>query len=267
MKNKSFLLMLLLLAAFTGCKKEEDNSTDPYPANLDVATSKIQQSLDSLNNFLNTASASLVTTGTDPVTVRNKLQQLYAASSFVKEYAFITPTGIMQVIEPPQYYAQQGSDLHADTNVMYVIDHHQPLFSKYFHAIEGYDAVVDMHPVNNGSLSLGAIEGLFTPAELLSRIIIPLVTAPNEIWVMEMDGVMLYDPDPIGIGKNVFTDPYYNQIPSFVTACHTIIAGENGMTTYTFYHTGTQTQVTKKAWWRTIHLHTTTWKIVWSQEA
>jgi hypothetical protein len=266
MKIKSLIFALLLLSALMACKKDDSPEPAYYPATLDVVTNLVQLSLDTLNNSLVGAGAELASAGADSATIRAKLQQLYAASSYAKEIAYINLQGIMKINEPPAYYQYQGADFGNDTAVMSVIATHQPVFSNYFEATEGFDAVVDIHPVNSGATSFGAIEALFTPFDLLNRIIAPRVSTPNEIWVLEMDGVVIYDPDISGIGANVFSDPYFAPFTSFIAACHTIIMNESGETSYTFYQTGTTTPVVKKVWWKTIQLHgINTWKIVWAQ--
>jgi hypothetical protein len=266
MKNYSLLFMLLFLAGLMSCKKDDTTEEPFYPATLDVVTTKVQQSLDSLNTSLVTAGTALATAGADSAAIRAKLKQLYAASSFGKEFCFINLQGKMQITEPPAYYQYQGADFSTDTRVMGVIQSHQPLFSDFFHAIEGFDAVDDIHPVYDGTTSLGAIETLFTPFDLLNRIIAPLVSPPNEIWAFEKNGVVIYDPDLTTIGMNIFSDPYFTPFPTFISACNTILLSGSGKTTYTFYLTGTNTPVTKVAWWKTIHLHDNAWKIIWTQQ-
>jgi len=266
MKTRTFLSIVFLFAFLSACKKDNDSNIESAPAVLDVATTQVRLSLDSLNNALALAGASLANAGADTSAIRVKLQQLLAGSSFAREFAYINQQGILQLIEPPAYQQYQGSDLSNDTAIQRVLQSHEPVFSDLFMAMEGYYAVTDMHPAYNGTTSLGAIEGLFTPWELLGRIISPLVSAPNEIWVLAKNGVIVYDPDGTGNGANVFTDPSYEQFPGFVQACHTIVQEESGQTSYTYNETGTTIPVAKKVWWETIHLHANAWKIVWAQE-
>jgi hypothetical protein len=265
MKFTSFLLALLFVAGLMGCKNDDNNEPQQAPAVLDTVTNRVQLSLDTLNNAL-IASVATLAGRADTATIRAELQQLYAGSTIAKEVAFVNPQGIMQIIEPPAYYSFEGTDFSSDTSIMGVINGHKNIFTSYFQAIEGFDAVAYIFSIYNGTASLGALEALFTPAGLIGRIASPLVSAPNEIWVMETNGVLIYDPDVTGDGKNIFTDPYFATFPDFITACHTIVQEESGQTTYTFYKTGTTTPVVKIAWWKTIHIYGNAWKIVWSQE-
>ncbi len=253
--------MLLLLARMMSCKEDEEAA----PATLDSVTNSVKLSLDSLNNAIVSACTFLASPGTDGTAIRSKLQELLSASSFAEEVAYINPKGLMQIIEPPLYQQYQGTDFSNDAKVMGVIQKREPVFTSSFTAKEGYDAVADMHPIFNGTVSLGAIEALFSPFDFLKGIIAPQVNPPYEIWVMEKGGRLIFDPDLTGIGANVYTDPYYSSFDSFVSACRVIEQSESGLTSYTFYLIGTTTPVAKKAWWRTVYLHNNEWKIVWTQ--
>lgn len=260
MKIRLLLSLLLVIAGIMACNKEE------APATLDTVTSKVQQSLDSLDNALESACTAVAPVVNNKVTIRAQLTVLYAATSFIKEVAYINSAGIMEIIEPATYSHYEGTDYSTDPDLMAVLDSNEPAFSNLFIATEGYPGVADMHPVGTGTNKIGAIEALFTPSELLAGIISPLVDAPDEIWVLGKDGTILYDVDEADNGVNVFTDDAFADLDSFVTACHTIADNESGQTTYTFYATGTENLVAKKAWWTTVTHHGNEWKIVWAEE-
>lgn len=258
---KSRLLSVLLVLSFLGaCER------DPAPYGLEMATIKIIQSMDSLDHELANAAFSIAATDLRHDTIQRELEVLYNSISFLKEADFINILGIMQVVVPAAYSAYEGANFSTDNVIMNVIHQHKPYLTNDFLAREGYHAVADMHPVFNGSTDMGAIEALFTPADLIGRILKSLVKPPDEIWVMAEDGTTMFEPDLTGNGLNVFTDPYYGEFEDFRTACHTIADNESGHTTYTFYETGTTTGVSKKVWWNTIHLHDNAWKVIWSQE-
>ncbi|MDD5508970.1 MAG: hypothetical protein PHD25_11720 [Bacteroidales bacterium] len=261
MKTNAFLFACLLLAAMMGCKEEEY-----FPETLDKVTAKVLMALDSLDLSLTTTSVFLASTDGDSIATRAKLKELCETISFTREFAFIDSAGSMKVIEPSEYYAYEGIDFSGDDEMMHVIESHTPVFTNYFTASEGYFAVADIHAVYDSHHSFGAIEGLFTPLDLLDRICTPLVNPPNEVWVMEKTGKVIYDRDLVTIGLNVLTDPYYDDFPSVRTAGQKILAEETGKTSYTFYLTGTLTPIVKNAWWYTIHLHNNEWKIIWTEQ-
>ncbi|HNS16973.1 MAG TPA: hypothetical protein PKH94_08685 [Bacteroidales bacterium] len=261
MKTSALLFVCLLVAAMTGCQDEEY-----YPGTLDKVTASIVLSLDSLDISLETAAVFLASTDGDSIAARARLKELCEAVSFTKEFAFINNQGIMQVVEPSAYYPFEGTDFSDDDEMMDLIEFHTQVFTNFFLAREGYHAVADIHPVYDANHSFGAIEGLFTPLDLLDRICTPLVSPPAEVWIMEKTGTVVYDRDLVTIGLNVLTDPYYDPFPEVRTAGQKILAEETGKTSYTFYLTGTLTPVVKQAWWYTIHLHDNEWKVIWTEQ-
>lgn len=263
MKFKLIILALGLFAALSGCKKEDDTP----PEVLGEVTNLVRQSLDSLDNQLESAATLLAGGVTDHTVYRAKLKELLSRISYLEGSGYFNTQGKLLLLEPSENSLYEGTSFSDDTLIMYVINQHQPVFKNYFMAIQGFGAVVDIHPVYKGLTTFGAIEGLFVPADLLSRLINPRVAAPYEIWVMEKSGTILFEPDLAGNGKNVFTDPFFSDLEEFKTACQTIADNDSGMTTYTYYVTGSLTEtISKKVWWRTINLHNNAWKIIWSQE-
>lgn len=262
MKIKSLLLAFVILFLTFSCKKDKDST----PEALGTVTEKIQSSLDSLNTRMESAAAALAAAGGDSATVRGKLQLLYSQMYYAKEIAYINAQGTLQIVEPAAYYPFQGHSFSSDASMMALIQNHQNDFAPYFTAFEGFNAVADMHAVFSGSNTYGIIETCFDPWNFIHGIASPLVDAPNEIFVMEKSGAAIYDVDLPGTAKNVFTDPYYNGFPEFVTACQKIASEDSGETTYKFYSTGTTNLVSKKAWWKTITLHNNAWKVVWVEE-
>jgi len=260
MKTRSLLFLIMVAISFSGCKKDKESTTPPE---LDIIKTSLVLSVDSLNNALTNAAASIAQTGVDNAAVRAKLAELLAGSSFSKEFAFITPLGILQIIEPPAYYPYQGTDL-SNGDILTILQNKQPVLTNMFAAVEGFNAVADIHPIVNNTQVMGAIESLFTPDELLGRIIAPLLVGQTfEIWVMENNGMMLYNQDIGEIGHNLFTDTMYDFAPDLRTAAHKIAEGQSGDITYSFYQTGTTTVVKKNGHWVTFTQHGTEWKIVW----
>jgi hypothetical protein len=123
-----------------------------------------------------------------------------------------------------------------------------------------------VYPVKNGSSVVGAIESAFTPYEVIHRVRITQVSAPNELWVMDQDGTVIYQLDSGTVGKNVFKDDFYSKFNNFQTACKTIAGAESGEVEYFYYATTTTNPVAKMAYWKTIKMHDRSWKIIYAME-
>lgn len=264
MKTKAILLCLMGLLFALSCKNDDEPD---FPPEITTVINSVSASLDSLSNALATDVAYFATSGVDTSVVRTRLQNLYNASSFATEFVFTTPQGILQLVEPPAFYPSQGTDISQQAHIIKAFQTKKPVLSDAFQVVEGYQAVVEIHPVVNNNQVLGALSGLYVPSYLLERSILPVIMLsskpPFEIWVMEKSGKVLYDQDAAEIGLNVFTDSAYANFPELIAACQKIANQASGETSYSYFQTGTTTVVTKKTYWKTLGIHGNEWKIIW----
>ena len=263
MKTKHIIPALLVALSVYACKK----SSDPvvfFPGEIGKVTTSLAKSFDSLNMDMAAGAVTISQNASDTAAIRSNMLGLFNSSSFILEFAFVTPQGIMQIIEPAVYHYLQGSDISGQDHVVKAFQTKQPVLSESFLAVEGYYAAVDIHPIISNTQVVGGITALFFPQAILGRIITPLVkNQPFEMWVMEKGGKVLYDQDAREIGRNVFSDSLYTPFPELITAAHLIDSQQSGETYYSFYQTGTNIKVTKKTYWSTYELFGTQWKIIW----
>jgi hypothetical protein len=260
MKTRIVVLALLIAGVSVSCRNDKNDALTA----LDIAKGKIQNSIDTLNRVMASAAESLVGVAGDPEAIRARLKKVCSASMLTKEVVFINPEGTKQIIEPRSFREYEGTSLKQESLMKEATQSRQPVFSGLFKAPEGFQAVGDMHPVVKGSTLLGAIESTFTPYDLIHNIRITLVTAPDEIWVMDQDGTVIYQQDTGKVGKNVFKDDCFSKFNNFQTACKTIAGAESGEVTYSYYTTGTTNPVDKTALWKTIKMHDKSWKIIYT---
>lgn len=262
MSTRRILLLALIVLSIFACKKSDD--TIDFPAEIDQVINELTLSFDSLNVDLAANATEISQNVADTAAIRIKLLEMYNRSSFVDEFSFITLQGILQIIEPPQYYASQGIDISTQNHVVKVFQTKLPVLSQTFELVEGFAGAINIHPILNGSQILGAISSVFEPKEILGREILPFVEGQDfEIWVMEKGGNVLFDQDPEEIGLNVITDPVYADFPELIAAAELINDGESGQTSYSFYQTGTNIKVVKETYWKTLHICDNEWKIIW----
>lgn len=262
MSTKKILLFALMVLSIIACKKSDEKID--FPVEIDQVINELTLSFDSLNMDLAANATEISQNVADTATIRTKLLEMFNKSSFVDEFSFITPQGILQIIEPSEFYSSQGIDISDQSHIIKVFQTKLPVLSQSFQVVEGYNAAVDIHPLLNVELVQGAICGVFVPKEILGRIILPYVSGEAfEIWVMEKGGKVLFDQDEEEIGLNVITDPLYADFPELIAAAELINDGESGQTSYSFYQSGTNIKVTKKTYWKTLHICDNEWKIVW----
>jgi hypothetical protein len=215
---------------------------------------------------LASAAGSLAGVSTDPDAIRARLKLVLSSSLLTRQVAFITPEGNRQIIEPASLREYEGTSLSQESHVEEAMKSGQPVLSGLFKAVKGLQSVRVVHPVVSGSTVMGAIESAFTPYDLIHNIRITLVTAPEEMWVMDQDGTVIYQQDSGTVGKNIFKDDSFSKFQNFQTACKTIAGAESGEVNYSYYSTGNSNMVDKTAYWKTIKMHDKSWKIIYTLE-
>ena len=195
---------------------------------------------------------------------RNALRELYGAHPYIIDCETVSPSGIMLVVEPSQHRASEGADISAQAHMVKLFKTHKPVLSHSFRSVEGPAAVVIHHPVFSPKERFaGSVSALFTPEYLLANIIGPVSSnLPIDIFLMQTDGQVIYDADPKQIGLNVFNDPFYQPFPELLALARKVAVDQAGTGVYRFYQKGTGALTTEVAYWRTIALHGTEWRIV-----
>ncbi|MFH1027385.1 MAG: BMP family ABC transporter substrate-binding protein, partial [Pseudomonadota bacterium] len=198
------------------------------------------------------------------VYARDVLKRLYGANPYIISCETVSNQGIMMVVEPPEHSASEGSDISAQAHMVKLFKTKKPVMSGSFRSVEGPDAAVIHHPIFSSDLRFaGSVSALFAPEYLLSSIIGPVASnLPVDIFLMQKDGLMIYDVDPKQIGLNVFHDPLYKPFPELLALAGKVASANEGTGVYRFYQQGSEAPVTKVAYWRTAALHGVQWRFV-----
>jgi hypothetical protein len=262
MKPIQILSAALIITGLTTCTKDPLAS---YPSELTTIKNSLESTFRELDNNLFASSVRLTAVMNDSARIRSELKTMFSnRPDYLLEYAQITPPGIMSVIEPPAYYSQEGSDISSQAHIIRVFNEKVPVLSETFQAVEGFLAVVEAMPVLKDGEAKGALTALFYPHQLMDPIIKPLIRDRDfEIWVMGKEGTLLWDQDLPDIGRNLYTDPYYDPFPNLRVAVDKIVAEDHGETTYSFFQAETTVEVVKRAQWVTFSHLGQEWKIVY----
>ncbi|MFZ2419460.1 MAG: BMP family ABC transporter substrate-binding protein [Smithellaceae bacterium] len=195
---------------------------------------------------------------------RDVLKKLYEANSYIIDCETVSHSGIMLVVEPPAHQTSEGADISKQAHMVKLFKTYKPVMSGSFRSVEGPHAVVIHHPVFSlGHRFEGSVSALFAPEYLLSSIIGPVASnLPVDIFLMQPDGLVIYDLDTKQIGLNAFTDPLYQPFPERITFARKVAAAPEGTGGYQFYRKDGEMPVTKVAYWQTIALQGTVWRLV-----
>lgn len=235
---------------------------------LEQLRKKVNAAFAGMEKDLSEAARAFSLAGLSSQETKDVLSKLYAGKDYLIDVAAIDLEGIMVTIEPESFSKHEGEDISAQPQFKRLLETKKPVLSDVFMSTEGVNAIDFEYPVfsEKGEL-IGAVSMLIKYEELFSPIIMPVVSSgPFDVWIIQKDGLTLYDPDKEEIGKNVFNDPLYKPFPSYVALCRRISQEETGFGTYNFLNKGLGKPVNKDAAWTTIGVHGAQWRMVVVQE-
>jgi len=190
-------------------------------------------------------------------------------SAFLKENpytvnAIYTDTkGKMKLIEPVDYQNFEGTDISTQEHIKAMKTDPKPYFTNTFKTVEDYWGFVISHPVFVKNKYAGAFNVLLRPELLIEPLINNMnFTEEYELWIMQMDGMIIYDQDHAEIGKMLFTDPLYAPYESLLSLGKNILSFNQGSGEYSFKKAGSEEIVRKSAVWNTIKIHNKEWRVV-----
>ncbi len=215
---------------------------------------KISNNLGQTDKELFGVARDLSSAGIDTFEARIILRKFLKAQRWALDCATLDLSGRMVLVEPRIYKGFEGTDISKQEHIVLLYDTKKPVFSKMFPSAENCDTISFAYPVFSASGEfIGAVSLLIRPQFLIEPIIMSIVKrSAIEVWVMQPDGLMVYNQDVAEIGKNVFKDDIYKTFPGFVSLCEKIAQEENGSGSY----------LTKDAVWDTVSINGLKWRIV-----
>lgn len=220
--------------------------------------------LNRIDTELAVAAQGLSKTGLRGLEARKILQNLCRTTPFAVDCATIDSAGTMLIVEPEEYRMFEGADLGKQEQVVRLQKTRKPVLSEVFLTVEGFDAVDIEHPVfSPQGKFLGAVSILVKPESLLASVATDIVQGlPIDVWAMQTDGRILYDPDREEIGRMLFSDPVYQPFLQLQTLGARISKVRSGSGNYEFLGKGLNKPVTKSAYWTSVGLYGTEWRVV-----
>jgi serine/threonine-protein kinase len=119
-------------------------------------------------------------------------------------------------------------------------------------------------PIFDGDNELvGYISVIFDPARLLNDTITAALAGTDyTTTVMQVDGLMIFDTDPLQQYKNMFTDPSYANYTQLILLGHHVSEYSSGYGTYKFtVDAASPIVVNKECYWTTVSAYGQEWRI------
>lgn len=258
---KKLAVLLTGIAIFVAAHAFAADIGDVMPS-LKSAKQAIDSTLSEIDTDIKAAAKALSATDLKGDAAREILNTLRKFRPYVIDCSIIDTNGAKITVEPAEYKQYEGANRSDLVHVMSILKHKKPVMSNVYHSAEGIHAVTIAYPIfSEKGEFLGAVRMLMRHEDFLK----PLVEEkPCKIWVMQTNGLIVYDADPEEIGKNIFSDPMFSSFGDLISFSKTVAASKNGAGSYSFYVNGLKdkTLAEKIAAWDTTGLYGTEWRVV-----
>jgi len=270
--KKVFLLIAMVLI-IGACSNSNDPVQKAPPTELNTLKIWINSDMSSLSLKLKQFADSVSINGTDSTNIRLVMQQLMEKINVQLDYlaydiTYISPEGIITMVAPEQYSVVINKDLNQEESYQRMLQTKDVVLSYSFYAWEGIWGATLVCPIYKDGEYLGALSVLIDVNEYLKGLINDLELKSESgltLWAFENIGTVLIYRKNEEIGKNIFTDEYFDDYPGLRTACESIIGAVSGSTSYEYTNENNQKKK-REVWWNTVSIHGTEWKLVSEQE-
>jgi len=227
--------------------------------------SNINSELVKLDSLITNACRQLSLTGLTGSGAEKVLSDLFTQrSDVIVNAATADKNDVLLAIQPSNYSSIIGQDI---KNQEQNIEMHltmRPAISNLIHLVEGFPGVVMVAPVfdTNGQF-VGSLSIVFLPYELIHPIVESTVQGVYTIYALQRNGTLIYDASAEQ-GKNVFTDEEYQGHTELQTFIHQVVDTQSGYGKYSYYDdlAPSRPLVNKEAYWMTIGIYNTEWRLV-----
>lgn len=226
----------------------------------------INRELAKLNDALMATCTHLKNTGLTGPQADALLSQLVENNSLIVNAAISNKNNILVAVQPNSYGNIIGGDISSQEHTVQMQQTMRPAISNMIKLVEGFPGVVMIVPIfDSQDKFMGALSIVIQPSMLINQSIVP--NPDDEVysmWAMQKNGTLIYDPDPAQQGKNLLTDPSYEDYPEVQDFTRQVAAQQSGYGTYSYYDDLAQGRplVSKDAYWTTIGIYNTEWRLV-----
>jgi len=231
-------------------------------SSLKDAKQTVDSTLTEIGTDIEAAAKALSKTDLKGDAARKILNGLRKFRPYVVDCSIIDPDGMKITVEPAEYKQYEGSNRSDLPYLVSILKHKKPAMSNVYLSAENIRAITIGYPIvsDKGEL-FGAVRMLIRYGDFLK----PLVDdEPCKIWMMQKNGLIVYDADPEEIGKNIFSDPMFSPFTDLISFAKTVVSSTSGAGSYSFYADAPANKklVEKIAAWDTSGLYGTEWRVI-----
>ncbi|UPT78542.1 hypothetical protein MN086_05180 [Sulfurovum sp. XGS-02] len=247
---------------------KKEGSKAATPPQLKLSLDSFVPDLQSRLNHIDESLAALITKSRVDVKneseVRKLLNAILDENSDIVEASFVDAKGVMHQVVPSEYKNFENTDISSQDHVKAMLQKPTPLLSSGFTAVEHFTAVVIARPLFDSQKVFSGSVNLLIRPELLVDSLLKKTTIPDdyELWIMQPDGMIIYDQDKSEIGRMLFSDPIYAGYENLLKLSKKIAATPEGKGSYIYLAPESNDKAIKNAIWKNVRLHNQEWRVV-----
>ena len=185
-----------------------------------------------------------------------------AAQSDVIDVLTFDGEGVVQAVKPDRYRNLIATSIISQEQTDLLRDRYEPLLSNVFTAVEGKQAITLQYPIHQAGAYAGTLSLLINHQALFDRASqSTLAGSKYKMTLQQLDGVVLWDSDPSQIGRNVLSDPEFENYPDLQRLVREVIASEEGSGHYLFRSSDSAEAVRKDCTWTTVRHAGAEWRL------
>ena len=274
-KIKLLIAVLILIMVFslalntyqwsTNLSLTSQNEKELMATFLIHNAANINLELQNLDDLISEACQQLSVTGLTGTAAEKILSDLYTQqSNVIVNAATADKNYILLAVQPSNYNSIIGQDIANQEQNIEMHKTMRPAVSNLIQLVEGFPGVVMVAPVfNTDGQFIGSLSIVFLPYELIHPIVEGTVQGIYTIYALQRNGTLIYDAGAEQ-GKNVFTDEEYQGYTELQTFIHQVVDTQLGYGKYSYYDdlAPSRPLVNKEAYWMTIGIYNTDWRLV-----
>jgi len=254
------LMSLIVLSCFSaGCVEQTPSQNDVL---ADVISS-LHETLTTTTNEARSA-AEFYAADPTPENGRQALATLYQRTTLTHDLLIADENGIVRAVYPNNIVSTLGQDLSSYPPNKEIFAWTDVYVSDYMVLENGMEAYLLSIPINISEKYAGYISLSFDPYRLFGPEEQKVLEKGYNLWVMQMNGVQVFDADVSEAGVNLLTNPDYVMIREMAQL---VAANSSGETTYVYTADNGTDLVEKTAVWDTLSYGETDWRVVLTNSA
>jgi sensor domain CHASE-containing protein len=230
------------------------------------AQATINAELLRLDRLLSNACQQLSTTGLVGTGAEEILNGLYTENSdLIVNAATADKNDILLAVQPHEFSNVIGQDMENQEQNIEMHKTMRPAISNLISLVEGLPGVVIVSPVFDTNQQLiGSLSIVFQPYQLIHPIVKDSAKGIYTIYAIQKNSTLIYDANSEEQGRNIFTDEAYQGYTELQTFIHQVIDTQSGYGTYSYFDdlAASRPLVNKEAYWTTIGIYNSDWRLV-----